>query len=774
MKQIMSSTTPTEDTRMSTTQDYQAAERLLRRPTRPGELVIGDRVKPRWIEGGARFWYAVSNGVGNRFVRVDPLAGSREPTFDHERLSVALANASGQPVDPEALPFGSIELNRCAVEFDAFGRHWRCTLDSYVCEPAESPPTGNPLEVLSPDEKLAVFRRGHDLWARCLADGREWALTTDGEPDYGYGSGPDSTSNATLLRKFGVPYLPPVVAWSPDSTKVLTHRTDERGVRQTHLVEARPADGGPPALRTQRYAYPGDEHLARAELVVLDVTSGAVVRAQREPLLMSQFSPITAGWTWWAEDAAAVYYLSQPRDLHTLTLHRLNPATGEVTSVLSESGATRMEPNQWTNEPPIMRVLADEVLWYSQRDGWGHLYRYDLRSGALMNQVTSGQWAVRRILRVDEAERVVYFTASGLVDEDPYRRTVCRVSFDGSGFARVTDDDLDHLVSMPPSYQEYFIDSASSVDTPPVTTVRSWSGRVLVELERADIRTLTSIGWTPPQRFRVKAADGATDIYGVLYKPRRFDPTRRYAVVDSMYPGPNVNRVEPSFEPGGMGLDAEPLAALGFVVIAVDGRGTPGRSKAFHDASYGHLAAAGSLDDHVAALRQLAQTRPWMDLDRVGAFGHSGGGFATVRAMLDYPEVYRVGVALSGPHDPRYFNPGFVETYDGANNTQAWARASNVEITCRLSGKLLLIHGEMDDQVHPDHTLRLADGLIAAGKQFELLIVPGAEHLFIDCLAYVRTRCWDFLVRELMGTQPPAYRPAPIAIDPELLGEMFA
>ncbi|MFD9410708.1 DPP IV N-terminal domain-containing protein [Streptomyces sp. NPDC059989] len=758
---------------MSTTQDYQAAEQLLRRPARPGELVTGDKVRPQWIDGGARFLYAVSNGVGRRFVRVDPAAGTREPAFDHARLATALAAASGQQVDPEALPFMAIELAGNAVEFAALGEYWRCRLDDYTCERAEFTPPGNPLDVLSPDQKTAVSQRGHDLWARSLSDGREWPLTTDGEPDHRYGSGPDSTSNATLLRKIGLPHLPPAVAWSPDSTKVLAHRTDERGVRQTHLVEARPADGSAPRPHTQRYAYAGDENLPQAELVVLDVAAGTVVRAQTEPLLMPQLSPITAKWAWWAPDGSAVYYLARPRDLRTLTLHRLDPATGEVTTLLSETGTTRVEPNQWLYEPPIVRILADEVLWYSQRDGWGHLYRYDLRTGALLGQVTSGPWAVRQILHVDEADRTVYFTASGLVEEDPYRRTVCRARLDGSGFTRITEDDLDHVITLP-DHQEYFIDSASTVDTPPVTTVRDWSGQVLVELERADIGKLTATGWTPPERFRVKAADGVTDIYGILYHPRGFDPARRYPVVDNLYPGPQVTRVAPCFDPGGMGLDAEPLAALGFAVVALDGRGTPGRSKSFHDASYGHLADAGNLADHVAALRQLAETRPWMDLDRVGAFGHSGGGFAAARAMLDFPEVYKAAAALSGSHDARHFNAGFVETYDGADDPEAWARTSNVDRAHRLAGKLLLIHGEMDDQVHPDHTLRLADRLIAAGKDFELLIVPGAEHTFIDCLAYVRTRCWDFLVRELMGTQPPAYRPAPIAIGPELLAELFA
>ncbi|MGE7387198.1 DPP IV N-terminal domain-containing protein [Streptomyces sp. NPDC004126] len=757
---------------MSTIQDYQAAEQLLRRAAHPGELVVGDKIRPQWTDGGTRFWYAVSNGAGKRFVLVDPAAGTRAPAFDHERLAAALAAASGHHADPGALPFTGIVLLDGAVEFDAFGGYWRCELAEYTCEQAEFTPPGNPLEVVSPDGKTAVHRHGHDLWARSLSDGADRPLTTDGAPDHAYGPGPDSTANATLLRKIGLPYLPPAVAWSPDSTKVLAHRTDQREVRLTHLVESRPADGGAPRTHTQRFAHPGDENVPRAELVVLDVATGTVVRAQAEPLLMPVMSPVAAQWAWWAPDGSAVYYLARPRDLRTLTLHRMDPATGEVSTVLSESADTRVEPNQYAYEPPIVHLLADEVLWYSQRDGRGHLYRYDLRTGELLGQVTSGEWAVRRILRVDEAERVVYFTASGMVEEDPYRRTVCRAGLDGTGFARVTDDVLDHVVTLPGD-QAYFIDSASTVDTPPVTTVRDWSGRVLVELERADTTKLTATGWTPPERFRVKAADGVTDVYGVLYRPRGFDPARRYPVVDNVYPGPQVNRVAPSFDPGGMGLDAEPLAALGFVVMALDGRGTPGRDKAFHDASYGRLADAGNLADHVAALRQLAGDRPWMDLDRVGVFGHSGGGFAAARAMLDHPEVYKTGVALSGSHDARHFNAGFVESYDGADNPGAWARTSSVDLADRLAGKLLLIHGEMDDQVHPEQTLRLADRLVAAGKDFELFVLPGAEHTFIDHLAYVRTRCWDFLVRELLGEQPPAYRPAPIPIGPEMLADLF-
>ncbi|MET9631334.1 DPP IV N-terminal domain-containing protein [Lentzea sp. NPDC006480] len=702
---------------MSTTENYQAAELLLRRAASPGELIVGDRVRPQWIDGGARFWYQVRDGADRRFYVVDPASGTRSPDFD-------------------PTPFIA--------------------------------PPGNPLEVSSPDGKFAVSRRGQDLWARSGDD--SWALTTDGAPDHGYGYGPAAMSYSTLMRKFGLPHMPPALAWSPDSAKVLAHRTDERNVRQTYLHESRPADGSAPVLRPQRYAYPGDTDMPLAELVVFDLAAGTMVRAQCDPLLMPEFSPIMAGWAWWSEDSSAVYFLSRPRDQHSLSLNRMDASSGEVTVVLTETGTNRVGPNQFMYGMPIVRVLADEVLWFSQRDGWGHLYRYDLHTGALLGQVTSGSWLVREILHVDET--TVYFTASGLVAEDPYRRTVCAVGLDGTGFRLVTDDLMDHVVTVSPDGR-YFVDSASTVDTPPVSTVRDWSGRVLVSLERADISRLLRTGWTAPERFCVKAADGVTDIYGVLYKPRGFDPSVRYPVVDSVYPGPQVTRVDPCFDPGGMGMDAEPLAALGFVVVAVDGRGTPGRSKAFLDESYGRLSDAGRLEDHVAALEQLAGSRPWMDLSRVGVMGHSGGGFAAGRAMLAFPETYHAGVALSGSHDNRYIGLGWAESCDGFSNPEAWARASNIELADRLAGKLLLVHGELDDTVHPDHALRLADALIAAGKDFELLIVPGAEHLFIDRLAYVRTRCWDFLVRSLMGVEPPAYRPAPIAIDPEVLGEMM-
>lgn len=768
----MKGKTPHED---DTTRCHGLPGRRAAAATQPPKTCPRGKIRPKWIDGGARFWYAVDTSAGRRFILVHPKAGTREPAFDHERVASALGAASGHDVDATALPFGTIELTGEAVEFDAFGAHWRCSLDAYACEKAAGHNPPGMGEIPSPDRKLAAFRRGHDVWARSLEDGREWALTFDSEADYEYGTPPDSMTPFTLMKKFGLSELPPAIVWSPDSMRVLTHRTDQRGVRKTHLVESMPDNGGEPGLLTQRYAFPGDDRLPLAEFVILDIASGTVMPARAEPVAMPIMSPISTKWAWWADDGSVVYYLSQPRDLRTLRLHQLDLVTGEVKTLLAETGDTRVEPTQMMGGRPMVRILSggDEVLWYSQRDGWGHLYLYEAHSGELRGQVTSGEWAVQDLLHVDETRWVVYFVASGLVESDPYRRSVCRVGLDGSGFERVTDDDLDHVVTVLEN-EEYFIDSASTTDTPPVTTVRGWDGRMIVELERADITRLTATGWTPPERFRVKAADGRTDIYGVLYRPHGFDPDQRYPVLDHPYPGPQTNRVSPSFDPGWMGYDAEAMAALGFAVVAVDGRGTPGRSKAFHDASYGRLADAGCVADHVAALRQLAETRPWMDLDRVGIFGLSGGGYATVRAMLDFPDFYKVGVSASGTHDNLYYHLAWGETYDGPKEEETYARASNVEIADGLEGRLLLVHGGMDENVHPDHTLRLVDRLIAADKDFDLLIIPGAEHLFVGYKHILNRRKWDFLVRHLQGIEPPAsYRLSPAPIDMELVAEFF-
>jgi dipeptidyl-peptidase 4 len=693
---------------------YETAEQLLGHNR--SKLVFGGKITPHWIDGGARFCYWVDTAEGRQFIVVDPHAATREPLSEAEL-------------------------------------------------PAASP--GNPLEVPSPDGKHAVFRQDRNIWVRS-SDSKQWALTEDGDEDHDYGANPDYYMYSVLMQKLGLPYAPPSVAWSPDSTRVLTHRTVQEGLRKSQLVESMPADGGPPRLREMRTAFAADDQMPMAELVVLDIATGKVQPAKTEPLPMPIMSPIMMGWAWWSGDGTAIYFLRQSRDMRTLQLNRLDPDTGEVQPVLSETGPTRVEPNQQPMLGPVVKIDGDDLLWYSQRDGWGHLYRYSLRTGSLLGQVTSGEWVVHQILRVDDGQ--VYFIASGLVEEDPYRRSVCRAGLDGTGFTRLTADDLDHVVSVSPN-GSYFVDTASTVDTPPMTVVRDWDGRVLVEVERADISRLLATGWTPPERFRVKAADSSTDVHGVLYRPHDFDPSQCYPVLDHTYPLPAMTRVSPGFDAGWHGYNAEALAALGFVVIAMDGRGTPGRSKQFHDVSYGDPAAG--LADHPAAISQLAADRPWMDTGRAGICGISAGGWGTVRAMLDFPETFTIGVAESGSHDWRFADPHLATAYHGPYDEEAYARTSNVDDADRLAGRLLLIHGGLDEQVSIQLTLRLADRLIAADKDFDLVIVPGAEHVYLGYEHYVTRRKWDFLVRHLHGHQPPEYRLTPVRLDGDFIAELF-
>lgn len=743
---------------------YRVAEQLLEHQWK--KLVVDAEISPQWIDDGARFTFRTGRKDGPTFLVVDPANGSREAAFDHERLAAALAETSGNAVASDELPFARIELDDEKVSFSAFDRHYECRLADYPVSEVDAPADPDPMESHSPDGSWSAGLREHDLWLRNDATGAERQLTTDGTPDNAYAVQPDNLSYGVLMQKFGLPSLPPLVSWSPDSRYLLTHRTDQRDVELAHLVEAAPADGGRSRLHAYRFAMPGDEHCAKGHLVVFEAETGEEVPVKAEPLFMPMLSPVLFNWLWWDAEQPIAYFLEQPRDLHTLWLRALDARTGEVRTLVEESGTPRVEPGQVMGQR-IVHVLkgGDEVVWWSQRDGWGHLYRYGAGESD-GQQLTSGEWAVQQILHVDEDARVVYFVATGMVPEDPYRRQVCRVGLDGTGFARLTDDDLDHAVKVAPG-GAYFLDSASTKQQPPVITARDWDGTVLVEVARTDVSALEAIGWRAPESFRVTAADGTTELYGVLYLPHDFDPSRSYPVIDHPYPGPQHGRYLPQF--GGvhhLDREAEAIASLGFVVLAMDGRGLPGRSRAFHDISYGRYETAGFMEDHVAALRELAITRPWLDLDRVGVFGDSGGGYATVRAMLHFPEFYKVGVSSCGNHDQRYYQLSWGETFDGPLDDELYSRTSNVDLADRLEGKLLLIHGEMDDNVHPHLTMRLVDRLVSLDKDFDMLIVPGAEHLFIGYDAFVKRRRWDYLVRHLLRLEPPTgFRLTPAPVD---------
>lgn len=743
--------------------DYARAEQMLA-PYRSRRMP-GSSVQPQWLSEGRRFWYQ----IGTRFVLVDLDDGGRRPAFDHDRLAAALTVASGHAVDAADLPISAVEIEE-TVRFHAFDAKWEWSDGTGSCVQLDDVQPSSYAEVVSPDKSWIAFRRDGNIWVRNSLGDQEFALTDDAEPQYDYGGLPDATGARALMRLLG---LPPLfhVSWSPDSTRLLVQHIDQRDLPELVLIESAPRGGGRPVEHRTRYPMPGEEAQATMSWTVLDVRDRSVIRQQGDPTTITH--PTAIVYAWWsgksgeagasgATGEQAVHFLHQSRNARTLELRRLDPATGETTTVITETGETRVDPTPQLGDPPMVRVLeTGEILWWSQRDGWGHLYLYSA-DGQRVSQITMGQWLVRKLLWVDEERRQVWFVAGGLLEHDPYVRQICRIDLDGTDFTRLTDDHLDHDAVSPPE-GGFLVDRASTSSRPPRSEVLDGDGQVLVELESPGVTALETLGWSPPERFRATAADGKTSIYGLLWRPHGFDPQRRYPVIEHIYPGPQNFRAGPSFNEMHFG-EPEAYAALGFAVVAVDGRGTAGRSKAFHDHSYGDMGNAGALDDHVAAIRELGHRHSWLDTGRVGITGQSAGAFAAARALLMYPEFYRVAVAVSGNHDNGVNLTMWAEHYHGDVSEKGKRSISNATLAANLQGKLLLIHGELDDNAHPYQTLRLVDALIKADKDFDMLLIPGAEHALIGRQHYFLRRTWDYFVRHLHGTEPPTYRLAPLPL----------
>lgn len=742
--------TVTHEPTTLTNSDYARAEQMLA-PYR-ARRVPGSSLQPQWLADGTRFWYR----IGTRYLVVNPAEKSRRDTFDHARLASALSAASGHAAEAADLPITAVDIRGDAtVRFTAFGERWEWSDDAGLSIGAAAPYT--PEEGPSPDESWVAFRRDGNIWVRRPGE-QEFALTHDAEPLFDYGGLPDTTGGRALMRAVGLPPLT-ILHWSPDSTRILVQRIDQRDLPELVLVESAPADGGRPVEHRTRYTMPGEDAVATMTWNVLDVAERKVIRQQAEPTPIMHNTALV--YAWWTNENT-VHFLHHSRDARTLELRRLDPATGEVSTLISETGETRVDPAPQLGEPHLVRVLkSGEIVWWSQRDGWGHLYLYSA-DGREVTRITQGQWLVRTLLWVDEDRRQLWFVASGLVEHDPYIRQICRIDLDGAGFTRLTDDDLDHDAVSPPE-GGYLVDRASSPSLPPHSVVLDGDGNELVELESPGTAALDALGWQPPERFRVTGADGKTPIYGLLWRPHGFDPQQRYPIVEHIYPGPQIYRAGPSFDPPHQG-EPEAFAALGFAAIAIDGRGTAGRSKAFQDHSYGDLGNAGALDDHIAAIRELGHRYPWLDTGRVGITGQSAGAFAAARAVLMYPESYHVAVATSGNHDNAVNLAMWAEHYHGDVSAEGKRAISNTTLAANLKGKLLLIHGELDDNAHPYMTMRLADALIKADKDFDLIMIPGAEHALLGRQHYFLRRTWDYFVRHLHGTEPPSYRLAPLPL----------
>jgi dipeptidyl-peptidase-4 len=744
--------------RVYTAADYAQAERWMDYNVNP--LVYHTVKDPVWLDDG-RFWYRDLGPDGMTTMLVDPAKRTKAPAFDRSKVAAALraAVSSGKLAIASPLDEGHLLIDDLKLEDGdrvvvlRFGRAIvRCDLHGAgECKSAGEtlPETYD----LSPDGKKAAFVYDDNLCVRDVASGHETELTMDGVPDFGY-----ATDNAGWTHSGR-----PIVVWSPDSKKIATFQQDQRKVGRMHLVNTAI---GHPALESWPYPLAGDENVTMIERVIVDVDARKVVRLKMPPdqhrsSLCDDLS-CAGGEGWddvqWSADGSHLAFVSTSRDHKQEWLRVADATTGEVRDAMNEKVATFFESGNDKTENWRYLAGSNEALWFSERDNWGQLYLYDLTTGKLKNQITHGDGDVTQVVHVDEKARVITFLAVGKeAGRDPYFAGLYRVNFDGTGMKLLTPEDADHAVTMAPDGRG-FVDVASTPTTPQTTVVRDDGGNAVMDVARQDIGKLQASGWKPLTPITVKARDGKTDLYGFLFKPTNFDAAKRYPIVDHVYPGPQTGSCgSRSF--AAAHRDMESLAELGFVVMCIDGMGTPDRSKSFHDALYGDM-ADNTIPDQVAGIKELAAKYAWIDAERVGIYGHSGGGAATAAAMFHYPDFFKVGVSESGNHDNRVYEDDWAEKWIGlekknADGTTNYDSQANEDFAKNLKGRLLLIHGTMDDNVPPNNTLLVVDALIKANKDFDLLLIPNARHNYEAANPYVTRRRWDYFVRYLADGVPP-------------------
>ncbi|OOG43443.1 S9 family peptidase [Rhodanobacter sp. C05] len=732
--------------------DYAQAERFMGYNVAP--LVDHAVQKVDWLDN-AHFWYRDHDSHGDHFMLMDAASGRAAPLFDQTTLASALGKLTGKPVDANKLPVTGYSVKPDGrLGITVRDKPYLCDMKAAACVDDKSVQAANnePI-VLSPDRKSAAFIRHWNLWLRDVATGKETQLTSDGVENFGYATdnaGWKHTDNAILV-------------WSPDSTHIATFQQDQRKTGDMYMIST---NVGHPKLEAWKYPLVGDKDVTMIERVIIDVPTHKVVRLQMPPdqhrstLCDDVSCGPDGGWddVQWAPDGKTLAFVSTSRDHKSATLRVADAGSGKVHDVLNETLPTYYESGNdkvnWTYLPQ-----SNEVIWFSERNNWGNLYLYDLASGKLKHAITTGEGNVTQVLRVDDKSRALWFRGVGRErGENPYYRQFYKVGFDGGQPTLLTPEDADHTVMLSPD-GKYFVDAYSTTDTPPVTVLRSSDdGKTVANVAKADIARLRAAGWVPPQVFSVKARDGKTDLYGVMFKPTHFDPHKKYPVIDYIYPGPQTGSVR-SFGFLAANGDNQSLAELGFIVVAIDGMGTPWRSKAFHDAYYANM-GDNTLPDQVAGLKELGKQHAWIDLDRVGIWGHSGGGNATADAMFRYPDFFKVGWAESGNHDNRNYEDDWAEKWQGLlvtnkDGSTNYDDQANQNLAKNLKGHLMLVHGTMDDNVPTSNTLLVVDALIKANRDFDLLLIPNAHHGYAAATPYATRRRWDYFVRNLAGDTPP-------------------
>jgi dipeptidyl-peptidase-4 len=764
---------------------YTRAERFLGWNSSP--LVSGDSVRAQWLLDGNRFWYRNKTASGAEFVLVDPTRNTRTLLFDNTRLAAAMSVANDTSYDPTRLPFRSFRFtddgkNEREIEFTTGRRRFVCDIGAYRCAVRDTTRSEVPF-MLSPDKKSEAFVHKYNLYVRPRGGGDSTQLTTDGVQYWAYGlneARPSEIQRPQPRR--------PNIRWSPDSRKLLVSRADERNVAHMPYISYTPQR---PKAYSQPYALPGDTVVPQPGFHIIDIGTKANVAVSLSPRPNQLQVTGSARDSAWSANSDKVYVTWFTRASKSAYLAAVDAKTGSFRVIARDSSKTFVEIGPSSGAPASWYVTKDDqdLFWWSERDGWAHLYRLDatgtvttvaqagtpsdssgkaearngssaisaFRSGIVKNQITAGAWTVGAIEYVDESARQIYFTARGREEGRLlYYAHLYRVNYDGTGLTLLTPENGHHDIQFSPS-GKYFVDTYSRIEQPPVTVLRAApDARIVRKLEDANVSRLQGIGWRPGQVFSVKARDGVTDLYGVIYLPPNLDSTKKYPLIDHIYPGPQVGSVGSwSFKSGGEPFS---LAELGFIVIQLDHLGTPLRSKAFHDNYYGNFGDNG-LPDHISAIKQLAARHRFIDLDRVGIFGHSGGGFASTDAILRYPDFFKVAVSGAGNHDNRSYNIYWSEKYQGlmkrdtVRKTDNFDGSANKTMAKNLKGQLLLMHGDMDDNVHPAMTIQVVDELIKANKSFDLIIAPNRNHGLNE--PYFIRRRWDYFVQHLLGQTPP-------------------
>ncbi|MGD9561217.1 MAG: DPP IV N-terminal domain-containing protein [Pyrinomonadaceae bacterium] len=770
--------------------DYAAASALLG-PNLRG-TVKNQSVEPHWIGNSGSFWYQRDETQGTSYVRVDPKTGKRTPLFDHAAVAAALARALGAEAKPTAMNLG---LGGVALSADlktltgiAGRKVVTCDLVAVSCG-ATDPKPAEPGMLPSPDGKRAVFVRNHNLVVRDLASGRETHLTSDGERNFSYATLPEAFLITIPMRKSGMS-LPPIGStWSPDGRYLIAPLSDERKVRVNPFVEWVPQDGSNrPFLHEIRSPFVGDREQLDTQFFVFEPSTGRqTLIVPPEPYDLA--SLMTSEPVGWSVARGQAFLIARTAGSRSVALLRVDLATGKTKIVVEDKAPTRVETNTVEYNMFNVRILGDgaEAIWYSARSGWGHLYRYDAQTGALRNAITAGEWGVVDILNVDESRREVYFTGGGREPgRDPYYRHLYKARLDGGEPKLLTDADADHQFEPTPVMflrlltrspipvprirpdVGVFLDTYSTVSTPPVTVLRSTvDGRQIAEVERADASALFASGWRPPVREKVKAADGKTDLYAVYYAPLRDIGRPKHPIIDAAYGGPQLSVTPRNFvEAYTDNKNAIALARLGFAMVTVDGRGTPNRSRAFRDAGYPQFTQVG-IDDHIAAIRQLAARHPEMDLERVGVYGWSWGGTFSAQAILSRPEFYDVAVSGAGVYDYGALYSGFssfvgpAEYADGSNYRSKpderpvnWKKLDVTAMAGNLKGRLMIIYGDLDENVPPSQAFRLVAALVKANKPYDLVYLPNRTHAGSGD-PYTIRRTWDYFITHLLRAEPP-------------------